>query len=175
MPRYFINQENRCVGECLVDEPANPDNHQIIEHPPVDGDVSRYQLVDGELVAVPVDLAALKTEKNAEINAARAAANSTSFTHDGREFSCDALSRSDIDGITGYVALNDAFPPNFPGAWKATDNSYYALPDVASWKFFLAAMVAAGAANFAHAQQLKQALAAATTPEEVALITWANG
>ena len=42
------------------------------------------------------------------------------------------------------------------------------------WKLYdpLRAMVAQGAANFMHAQQLKTQLAAATTAEEVAAIVW---
>jgi len=176
MPRYFIDSSGRCHGECIVDTPANPEDLLIIERSAVVGNPMDYSMIDGELVLSmpPNSMDNLKADKNSEINAARAAANSSSFTHDGHQFACDALSRSDIDGITGYVALNDAFPPAFPGAWKAIDNSYYPLPDVAAWKGFLAAMVAAGSANFAHAQQLKQALADATTPEAVAAIAWTN-
>lgn len=114
----------------------------------------------------------LKAAKNAEINAARAAANTSTFAHSGKTFSCDQLSRSDIDGVNGYVALYGALPPAFPGAWKAADNSYYPIADVAAWKAFYASMVATGAANFGHAQELKAQLAAATTPEEVAAIVW---
>jgi len=114
----------------------------------------------------------LKTAKNVEINTARGAANTGTFDHGGLTFSCDALSRGDIDGVNGYVALCGALPPAFPGAWKAVDNSYLPLPDVAAWKGFYTAMVAQGAANFAHAQQIKGQLAEATTPEAVAAIVW---
>lgn len=120
----------------------------------------------------PRTLDGLKADKNAEINATRAALNTTSFIHDGKTFSCDSLSRSDIDGVNGYVALYGVLPPDFPGAWKAIDNSYYPLADVAAWKAFYAAMVSAGTANFIQAQQLKAQLAAATTAEEVAAIQW---
>lgn len=114
----------------------------------------------------------LKSVKNTEINLARASANTSIFQHDGKTFACDALSRSDIDGVNGYVALYGALPPDFPGAWKAADNSYYPIANLAAWKAFYAAMVATGAANFAHAQHLKAQLAAATTPEAVAVIVW---
>lgn len=113
-----------------------------------------------------------KAFKNAEINAARAVANTSTFTHGGKTFSCDQLSRSDIDGVNGYVALYGALPPGFPGAWKAVDNTYLPIADVDAWKVFYTAMVAHGAANFAHAQELKAQLAAATTPEAVAAIVW---
>lgn len=114
----------------------------------------------------------LKAKKNAEINLARASANTSTFPHDGKTFACDALSRSDIDGVNGYVALYGALSPAFHGAWKAADNSYYPIADVAAWKAFYASMVATGAANFAHAQTLKAQLAAATTSEAVAAIVW---
>lgn len=114
----------------------------------------------------------LKAAKNAEINAARAVANTSTFAHGGKVFSCDPLSRSDIDGVNGYVALYGALPPGFPGAWKAVDNTYLPIADVEAWKVFYTAMVAQGAANFAHAQELKAQLAAATTPAAVAAIVW---
>ncbi|MEW6647177.1 MAG: DUF4376 domain-containing protein [Pseudomonadota bacterium] len=98
--------------------------------------------------------------KNAEINAWRQTANLGSFAHGGKTVSCDALSRSDIDGVNGYVALYGAMPPDFPGAWKAVDNTYLLIADVAAWKAFYAAMVAQGAANFAHSQTLKAQLQA---------------
>ena len=114
----------------------------------------------------------LKAVKNTEINAAKAAANTSTFDHGGKTFSCDSLSRSDIDGVNGYVALYGALPVAFPGAWKAVDNTYLPIADVDAWKVFYTAMVAQGTANFAHAQQLKAQLAAATTPEGVAAIVW---
>lgn len=114
----------------------------------------------------------LKSVKNTEINLARASANTSIFQHDGKTFACDALSRSDIDGVNGYVALYGALQPGFPGAWKAVDNTYLPIADVEAWKVFYTAMVAQGAANFAHAQELKAQLAAATTPEAIAAIVW---
>lgn len=135
--------------------------------------ISRWNIAVAAADApIVVTLDEAKAAKNAEINAARADANSQTFHHSGREFACDALSRSDIDGINGYVALNGDFPAQFPGAWKAIDNSYYPLPDVAAWKAFYASMVATGGANFAHAQALKAQLASATTIEEVDAIAW---
>jgi hypothetical protein len=114
----------------------------------------------------------LKAAKNAEINAARAAANTGAFEHGGKTFSCDQLSRSDIDGVNGEVALTGALPQGFPGAWKAVDNTFLPIADVSAWTAFYSAMVAQGTANYIHAQQLKAQLAAATTAEEVAAIAW---
>lgn len=113
-----------------------------------------------------------KASKSAEINAARLAANRTSFTFSGKAIACDELSRGDIDGVNGIVSLTGALPPGFPNAWKAMDNTYVAIPDVATWVSFYGAMVAKGTENFAHSQELKAALAAATTPEEVEAIAW---
>lgn len=132
--------------------------------------------VNGFPVAVdppPPSLESIKTAKSAEINAARSTANTSTFTHGGKEVAVDALSRSDIDGVNGYVALyGGALPPGFPGAWKAVDNTYLPIADIDAWKAFYTSMIAAGAANFAHAQALKAQLAAATTPEQIAAIQW---
>lgn len=117
-------------------------------------------------------LAELKAAKNAAINAARATANTGTFTHGGKTFSCDPLSRGDIDGMNGYVAIFAALPAVFTGEWKAADNTFLPIPDVAAWKAFYSAMVLQGAANFAHAQDLKAQLEAAATPEDVAAIVW---
>ena len=119
-----------------------------------------------------VDLAPLKAVKNDEINAARLAANFSTFEHGGKRIACDQLSRSDIDGTNGYVALHGALPVGWPGGWKTVDNSYVPIGDVDAWKSFYGSMFAAGNANFAHAQALKALLAAATTAQEVAAVQW---
>lgn len=119
-----------------------------------------------------VDLGALRATKNAEINAARLAANFSTFEHAGKRIACDQLSRSDIDGTNGYVALHGSLPAGWPGGWKAVDNSYVVIGDVDAWKAFYGSMFAAGNANFARAQALKAMLAAATTADEVAAIGW---
>lgn len=139
-------------------------------------DVQQGWLWDGERFREPEPDAELlehaKARKNAEINAARLQANRTSFTHAGKSFACDELSRSDIDGTNGYVTLHSALPDGWPGGWKAIDNSYLPIPDVPAWTAFYTAMFAAGNANFAHAQALKAQLEAATTVEQVNAIRW---
>lgn len=110
--------------------------------------------------------------KNLEINEARWKANTTSFQFNGKDIACDPLSRSDIDAVQAIVSRFDALPLNFPGAWKAMDNQYVLIPDVATWDAFFGAMVATGQANFMHSQTLKSALASATTVEEVNEIHW---
>lgn len=114
----------------------------------------------------------LKAAKNADINAARLKANRSTFTHAGKEFACDELSRSDIDGANGMITNLGAMPPGWPGGWKAVDNTVLPIAAVADWKAFYGSMFASGNANFIHAQDLKTALAAATTAAQVAAIVW---
>jgi hypothetical protein len=124
-------------------------------------------------VVQPVsNLDALKAAKNDQINAWRAEANLSTFPHAGKRIACDALSRSDIDGVANNIALAGGFPAGFPMAWKATDNTFIQLADVDAFKDMYASMTAQGTENFTHAQALKAQLAAAGTPEEVAAITW---
>lgn len=113
-----------------------------------------------------------KADKNNEINDARLAANQSYFVWSGKQIACDMLSRSDIDGVNGTVALTGALPVGWPGGWKAIDNTILSIPDVATWRSFYGAMVTTGMLNFQHSQALKATLAAATTIEEVDAISW---
>lgn len=117
---------------------------------------------------------ALRAAKNTEINKWRSLANLSTFPHAGKLVSCDELSRSDIDGVANNIALFGEFPAGFPGGWKATDNTMIPLPDVDAFRAMYASMTAQGAANFNRAQELKAQLAAASTPEAIAAITWSD-
>jgi hypothetical protein len=117
-------------------------------------------------------LAEYKSRKNLEINAARLTANRTAFTFGDKRVACDELSRSDIDGANGIISLTGELPVGWLGAWKAMDNTYISIPDVATWKSFYAAMIAQGTANFVKSQTLKTQLTAATTTAEVNSIVW---
>lgn len=160
----------------------DPATHKAVEAPPllIDGKwVQAWEVLEltaGEIAQREADTAAAlgvaKTAKNAAINAARLAANFGTFTHGGKVFACDQLSRSDIDGTNGYVALNGALPPGWPGGWKAVDNTYAAITTLAQWKAFYGSMFAAGNANFARAQALKTQLASATTLQQIEGIQW---
>lgn len=136
--------------------------------------IGEYEISeDDDLAPVPyVDLAALKAAKNAQINQWRAEANFTTFPHADKLIACDALSRSDIDAVAGHINLFGTFPAGFPGAWKNTDNSYVMLPNVDAFKAMYTSMTSQGTANFNHSQTLKGQLAAATTAEQVAAISW---
>jgi hypothetical protein len=117
-------------------------------------------------------LADLKAAKNIQINKWRASANQTTFPHSGKLIACDSLSRSDIDAVASGISLNGTFPEGFPGAWKAVDNSYIMLPTIDSFKTLYASMTLQGTINFGRSQQLKTALVAATTVEQVNEIVW---
>lgn len=139
-------------------------------------DAPQYQALMNEIAATYVppvfDIAAARAAKNEQINTWRLQANRGTFAHGGKHFACDELSRSDIDGITSFVALAGTLPPGWPGAWKAVDNSYLPIASVAEWAAFVASMVAAGNANFAKAQALKATLASAATQAEIDAIVW---
>lgn len=125
-----------------------------------------------ELAEINVSVDDMKAAKNHEINAWRADANMSTFPHAGKQFACDALSRSDIDGVANHVGLFGEFPAGFPGGWKAIDNSMLELATVDAFRALYASMTAQGTRNFNHSQELKVQLAAASTPEEVAAIRW---
>lgn len=116
--------------------------------------------------------AALVLAKNEEIDRWRAQANAATFPHGGKLIACDALSRSDIDGVANHIALFETFPEGFPGGWKATDKTMLPLADVDAFRAMYASMTAQGTENFNHSQDLKAQLAAASTPEEIAAIHW---
>jgi hypothetical protein len=126
------------------------------------------------VIVVPrvIDITTIKAAKNVQINVWRASANLSTFPYNGKLIACDALSRSDIDGVANHIALFGTFPEGFPGAWKATDNTFIPMTDIDAFKEMYAAMTAQGTANFSYSQELKAALATATTQEEIAAIVW---
>lgn len=131
-----------------------------------------YTYNGNAFLAPVVDLTALKTQKNLQINAWRMAANLSTFPYAGKQIACDDLSRSDIDAVAGSISLTGSFPPGFPNAWKATDNTMISVPDIATFKAIYSAMTAQGTANFTHSQALKTALAAANTQADIDAIIW---
>jgi hypothetical protein len=125
-----------------------------------------------ELAADAAALAAAKVTKDQQINHWRELANLSSFPYAGKQIASDSLSYRDIMSIATYVLMFGEFEPGFPGAWKATDNTYVTITTVDDFKAMYAAMVAQGTANFNHAQALKGQLAAATRMPEVDAIVW---
>jgi hypothetical protein len=131
------------------------------------------RLIDGVIEwSDSEDLAAMKLRKSAEINAARLLANQSYFDFADKQIACDEVSMLDIQCINAEVCLTRKIPSTFPGYWKARDNTYTSIPDVATWTLFIQAMVTRGAAHFAHAQKLKSDLAVAATPAQVEAISW---
>ena len=114
----------------------------------------------------PRTLEQVRAAKNEAINRARLRANQSHFTFAGKQIAVDPLSRGDIDGAHGAWLMSGGPPPGWPGGWKAIDNTYVPITDMATWGQFYGAMVATGTANFNHAQQLKAQLAAAPTIAE---------
>jgi hypothetical protein len=114
----------------------------------------------------------LKARKNADINAWKLAANQASFPFAGKHIACDPSSMLEIQSVNSWVTLTGAMPDDWVGGWKATDNSYVPIADVATWTEFMRAMVGRGTGNFQHAQALKAQLAAAATPAEVEQVVW---
>lgn len=176
MPLFAKASSNGEV-ESVHEEDDCPEGFvEVLSGWPLPARTSPYEIItiaDGAVSwTYPADITALKLTKNAEINACRLAASRKSFTFAGKEIACDELSRSDIDGINGIVSLMQALPSGWVGGWKAMDNTYVPIPDVNAWKAFCGAMVTKGQALFAHAQNLKVLLLAATTAEQVAAINW---
>ena len=116
------------------------------------------------------DIEALKAAKNAAINAARERAELSGFSHAGKWFQSATLDQRNIDKVAWHIARHNAFPADFPGAWKAADNTWLPMPAVADFDAFMNSLIARGVELFAHAQALKAQLAAATTAEEVAAV-----
>jgi hypothetical protein len=142
--------------------------------PPEPWPGAQLRLIDG--VPQYVDdrpLAAVKAAKIAAIDEARLAANQDTFQIGALAFRVDPLSRSDIDGVSDYVALFDELPPNWPGAWRAADGSMYPITTVAEWRTFVEAMVVQGVQHFLHAEALKAAVLAAESNSAVeAVPSW---
>lgn len=113
----------------------------------------------------------IKAAKNAEINAAREVANLT-FPYSGKVFDSDAESQTYIVGVNSQVTRLKAMPPGWIGYWKTADNERHSITTVAQWNAFYDAMFAQGMTNFGKSEQLKADLAAATTEEEIAAISW---
>lgn len=141
-------------------------------HHPVPAQPSRNHVFnwDTKVWEDPRTLQQLKDAKTDEINAASLKANTSTFPYLGKRFQVDAVSRSYIEGANGAFMHHQGPPPDWPGGWKAEDNTYIPINTLEEWVAFYGAMVSAGTANFNHSQSLKAQLEAATTPEEVAAV-----
>lgn len=157
LPEYNIY-----THKCLKGTAEFVDTHWVVKW-----DIIPYSEEDLALM-----LQTAKAQKLLLINSWRAQANQTSFMHNGKVIACDALSRSDIDGVAGHIALNGTFPDGFPGAWKATDNTYIILADIDAFKAMYNSMTAQGTLNFNRSQELKTVVNNATKIEDVIRVVW---
>lgn len=173
----FVKLDNQRVVAIITAEAAPDESYTLVPETSVVPIQTGPTLlfVDGQFVWSDTrTLSAVKAVKRAKINEWRASANESTFPFAGKLFQCDRLSRGDIDGVNGWVSITGILPSNFPGAWKALDNSYTLIPDVETWIDFYGAMIAQGTANFSRAQALKTYLdsSAVTTIAEVEAIHW---
>lgn len=119
-------------------------------------------------------LEALRDAKRLQINAWKLEANNTYFDFAGKRIAYLDADRIEIQGINNVVMLTGAMPAwaDWPAAWKTMDNTWTPIPDVATWTAFNVAIGERGTAHFKRAQELKAALALATTPADIDAITW---
>lgn len=164
------------AGPAILPKHVLPETVLIVETElPEGANLSQLMWNGSAIVRRPLAenvLAALKAARNKDINRWREEANSATFPYLGKHIQCDPLSTVDILGTALSIALTGDFPPNFPGAWKFQDNSYVALPSVEDFKPLYSAFTQRGSLNFMHAQELKNAVAAATSAEELDSIHW---
>jgi len=128
--------------------------------------------IDAKAAEYALQLELLRNKKMSDINSARAQADGSYFEFGGKQIDADADSMRQINAITGYVALFNAFPPGFPGAWKTMDNSYLPLPDIATWKALVQSMAVTGTSNFLKQQALKTDVAQAASMAAIESIQW---
>jgi len=136
---------------------------------------SELYVVEGALQWIETaGIEQLRAAKNTAINAWKLEANSTYFDFADEQIAYRDSDRIEIQAVHNWVTLTGTMPtwPDWPGAWKAISNRWVPLPDVATWEAFTLAIAERGTAHFKRAQQLKQALAVATTPAEIEAITW---
>lgn len=135
------------------------------------GETSVLYLIDGKKKWVETaDIPALKLRKRSEITQKRLAADADRFTYQGKEIR--TAEKDILDLLISDARWNKGKPLNWPGGWLTIDNSYVAISTKAEWDAFFVAMYDAGISNFQRSQQLKARINAASTPEEIAAITW---
>ncbi|ANN71560.1 DUF4376 domain-containing protein [Bordetella bronchialis] len=111
----------------------------------------------------------LKLAKAADMTAACLAAIDSGFDYDGHRFDSDLVSRTNIIGTATGVQAGIALPQGF--TWRTSDNENVPMDGDG--------VIALGAALLQHVNQqyatswqLKAQIEAATTPEDIAAISW---
>lgn len=116
----------------------------------------------------------LKQSKRQEITNCRIAADNDHFVYQDKMIR--TADKDMFDLLVADARINKCtggqMPPNWPGGWKAMDNTYLPISTPDAWNAFFIAAYDAGIANFTKSQSLKQQLDAAQTPADVAAIHW---
>lgn len=115
----------------------------------------------------------LKLRKRAEITAQRLRADADHFVYLEKAIRTADKDMIDLFCTNGYIALFGEFDADWPGGWKAIDDSYLIISTIDEWKAFYRVMYRTGIANFRKSQELKARIDAATTSGEVEAIQWA--
>ena len=133
------------------------------------------------VISATESLADIKVRKTQEITAARLKADAGHFTYSYTDSNGDVVEKDirtgdkdmvDLLTTNSYITLFGDFDEDWPGGWKAIDNTYVVISTVDQWKDFFKCMYKTGITNFKKSQQLKAQIEAATTAEEVASINW---
>lgn len=159
----------------LAEPQYDPINQSVTELAPalIDGSwMQQWSITPLPETESMENLEAARRAKELEINDMREQANMSTFPFTGKLVACDRLSRSDIDGVANHINLLGTFPPNFPGGWLATDNTYIPLPTIDDFKAMYSAMARQGTANFTRSQALKAKVRVATTQAQLDAVTW---
>jgi len=152
------------------------------------GEVERALTADGAAfeggilsIDSTISLELMKVRKIAEITAARLRADADHFIYSYTDSNGDTVSKDirtgnkdmiDLLTTNSYITLFGDFDEDWPGGWKAIDNTYVQITTVEQWKDFFKRMYKTGIANFKKSQLLKAQIEAATTLEEVQAINW---
>lgn len=115
----------------------------------------------------PRTLADFKAEKWAEIKKAREVVEFGGFVWDGSTFDSDAISQQRIQGLVHIANLD----PNMTVQWTLADNTTRTLSSTDAVQVGKALAVHVNEAHM-NARVLRDAIEAATTPEQVQAISW---
>lgn len=63
------------------------------------------------------------------------------FTHLGKDFAGDSVSRAMIVEMQGYVLIADELPAKWSGGWESLDGSVLPITNSADWYAFYSSMV----------------------------------
>jgi hypothetical protein len=115
-------------------------------------------------------LESMKDRKRAEITRDRLAADADHFIYMGKAIRTANKDMTDL--LVTDARMSKGMPANWPGGWKAIDNSYVIISTLEAWDTFFVAMYDAGIGNYNRSQELKALIEEATTIEQLTAISW---